>query len=136
MLTIQFNICSQALYSNINPILSLFRFKNEPIQLSNMLAYLLAGLFGSIMELSWKLQDLSLCRKIFEHWHFVQNFPPVPEMLSKIQSDPSPLGYSVFQMVLDICNFDLCYKIIEPCLCHCHCQWATGVLSKLFGGFL
>ena len=28
--------------------------------------------------------------------HYVQNFPLVPEMLSKIQSDPSLLGYSVF----------------------------------------
>ena len=33
---------------------------------------------------------------IFEHCHLVQNFPPVPEMLSKIQSDPFPLGYSDF----------------------------------------
>ena len=28
--------------------------------------------------------------------HLVQNFPWVPEMISKIQSDPSPLGYSIF----------------------------------------
>ena len=36
------------------------------------------------------------CSKIIEHCHLVQNFPPVPEMLLKIQSDTSPLGYSVF----------------------------------------
>ena len=47
------------------------------------------------MELSWKVRNLSLCRKIFEHSHFVQNFPPVPEMLSKIQTQPFPaLGYN------------------------------------------
>ena len=46
------------------------------------------------MELSWKIRNLSLCRKIFEHCHFVQNFPSVPEM--KIPSYPSPLGYGIF----------------------------------------
>ena len=30
---------------------------------------------------------MSLCRQIFEHCHFVQNFPPVPEMILKTQSD-------------------------------------------------
>ena len=33
-----------------------------------------------------------------KHWHFIQNFPLVPEMTSKIQSDPSPLGYGFFSL--------------------------------------
>ena len=37
-----------------------------------------------------------VCSKIMEHCHLVLNFPPVPEKLSKIQSDPFSLGYSVF----------------------------------------
>ena len=36
-----------------------------------------------------KLRNFSLSRKIFEECHFVQNFPPLPEKLSKIQSDLS-----------------------------------------------
>ena len=36
------------------------------------------------------------CRKIFDHWHYVQNFNPGDETLSKIQSDPSLLGYRRF----------------------------------------
>jgi len=48
------------------------------------------------MEWSWKIRNLSLCSIIIEHCHLVHNFPPVPEMISQIQSDPSPLGYSVF----------------------------------------
>ena len=59
---------------------------------------------------------LSLCRKIFEHYHYVQNFPPVPEMLSIIQSDPFHWATAFFQMVLEIHNLSLCSKIIE----HCH----------------
>ena len=64
---------------------------------------------------SWKIRNLSYCRKIFEHCHLVQNFPPVPEMLSKIQSDPYPLGYGIFffKWSWKIRNFSKCSKIIE-----------------------
>ena len=44
---------------------------------------------------------------------FGSELPPVPEMLSKIQSDLSPLGYSVFQMVLETHNVSLFRKIFE-----------------------
>ena len=75
-------------------------------------------LFGSIMELSWKIRNLSLCRKMFEHCNQVQNFPPVPEMLSKIQSDPSPLGYGIFFFIWSqkIRNLSLSRQIFK----HCH----------------
>ena len=56
--------------------------------------------------LGWKIRNLSLCRKILEHCHLVLNFLPVPEIVSKIQSDPFPLGYSVFQMVLENTQFE------------------------------
>ena len=60
-------------------------------------AKLQAGWFsyrlGPIMELSWKIRNLSLCSITFEHCHSVQNFTLVDEMLLKIQSDPSPLGH-------------------------------------------
>ena len=42
-----------------------------------------------------KIRSLSLCSKIIGLCHFEQNFPPVSEMISKIQSDPS-LGYGYF----------------------------------------
>ena len=46
-------------------------------------------------------------------------FLPGPEMISKIQSDPSPLGYNVFSNGLrKKCYFRLCSKIIV----HCHLQ--------------
>ena len=52
--------------------------------------------FGSFfLQMVLENSNLSLCRKIFEHCHFVQNFPPVPEMISKIQSDPLPLVYGI-----------------------------------------
>ena len=47
----------------------------------------------------------------------VQIFPPVPEMSSEIQSDPSPLGYGrFFNWSWKIRNLILCRKIFE----HCH----------------
>ena len=57
----------------------------------------------------FKKRNLGLCRKIFEHCHFVQNFPPVPEMISKMLSDPSPLGYGIFflNMALLIRNLNI-----------------------------
>ena len=36
---------------------------------------ILTGLFGPLMEWCWKIRNLSLCSKIFEHCHLVQNFP-------------------------------------------------------------
>ena len=48
------------------------------------------------MEWSWKIRNLSFHSKIFEHCHLVHNSPLVPEKISQIQSDPSPLGYRVF----------------------------------------
>ena len=42
------------------------------------------------------MRNLSICSKIIWNWHFAQNFPPVPEMISKIQSAPSSLGYGTF----------------------------------------
>ena len=39
--------------------------------------------------MSWKIRNLSLCRKIIEYCHFELNFPSVDELISKIQSDPS-----------------------------------------------
>ena len=41
------------------------------------------------------MHNLSLCRQIFEHCQIVQIFPPVPEMIKQIQSDPFPLGYGL-----------------------------------------
>ena len=73
----------------------------------------LAGSLGPIMEWSWKIRNLSLCSIIIEHCHLVHNFPPVPEMISQIQSDPSPLGYSVFNRILEIRS--LCGKIFLYC---------------------
>ena len=61
------------------------------------------------MEWSWKIHNLILCSKIFEHCHFVQNFPPFDEILSKIQSDPFPLVTGLFK---------------------------NGLAEKLFPGFL
>ena len=61
---------------------------------------------------TWKIRNLSLCSKLIEHCHLVQNFPPVPEMLLKIQSDPSPLGYSVFQVFLENTQFEFMEKNI------------------------
>ena len=56
------------------------------------LCYRLAGftyiLVCPIMKLFWKIRNLSFCRKIFEHCRFDLNFPLVPGMLSKIQSNP------------------------------------------------
>ena len=49
-----------------------------------MLAYWLTG------SLFWPHNGM-----VF-HWHLVQNFHPFPDILSKIQSDPFPLGYSDF----------------------------------------
>ena len=43
-----------------------------------------------------KYAILVYVEKIFEHCHFVQNFPPVPEMISHIQFDPFPVGYGVY----------------------------------------
>ena len=45
---------------------------------------------------SQKIRNLSLSSKIFGHCQLFPNFLLVPKMLSKIHSDPSPLGYSVF----------------------------------------
>ena len=47
------------------------------------------------LQLVLKICNLSLCRKIFKHCHFVQNFPPAPEMLSKIPSISSWVRESV-----------------------------------------
>ena len=46
-------------------------------------------------------------RKIFEHCHFVQNFFPVPEVISQVQSDPFTLGYGIFfkDYLADILNY-------------------------------
>ena len=52
------------------------------------------------------------CRKIFGHCHLVPNFLRF-QRCSKIQSDLSPLGYSVFQMVLETHNVSLFRKIFE-----------------------
>ena len=63
---------------------------------------------------SLKICNFNLCRKIFEHCHLVQNFPLVPEMLSKIQSDPSPLGYGVFfQLDLENMQFEFVAKYLN-----------------------
>ena len=37
---------------------------------------------------SLKIRNLCFCSKIFKYCHLVQNFPPVTDMLSKIQFDP------------------------------------------------
>ena len=95
----------------------------------------------------WRICNLSICRKIFEHCHLVHNFHPVPEMLSKIQSDPSPLGYSVFsnslgeyaiwvhvEKYLNIAIwfrisswFQRCYRKFNPTFLH----WATAFFQMV-----
>ena len=92
-------------------------------------------------------RNLSLSSKIFGHCHLVPNFPPVPEMLSKIQSDPSPLGYSVFsnglgkyaiwvyvEKYLNIAiwfrispQFQRCYRKFNPALFH----WPRAFLQMV-----
>ena len=57
---------------------------------------------------------LSSSSKMIEQCHLVQNFPPVPEILSKILFDPSPLDYSVFfKWSWKIRNLSLYSKRIE-----------------------
>ena len=55
--------------------------------------------------LHWAKDVFFKCLRIYAIWvfvannwilHFVQNFTPVDKMISKIQSDPSPLGYGIF----------------------------------------
>ena len=45
---------------------------------------------------SLKICNLSLCSKVIKPCHFIQNFTPADDKSSKIQSDPSPLGYGIF----------------------------------------
>ena len=89
-----------------------FRFRRNPYSLS---IGWMTGLFGPIMERSWKIFKQSLSRKIFENYHFVQHFLPVPEMISNIQYDPSPLGYVIFFFFKRPQNtqFELMQKIFE-----------------------
>ena len=54
--------------------------------------YWATAFFQKVLE----IRNLSLCSEIIGHCHFVHNFPPVPEMISKIQSDPSSLGKGIF----------------------------------------
>ena len=37
------------------------------------------------LQMVLEIRNLSLCIKIFEHCHFFQNLPPVPEMISKFK---------------------------------------------------
>ena len=52
-------------------------------------------------------------QQIIGHSLLVQNLTPVDEMLSKIQFNPSPMGYKRFFKCLS--NLSLCSKIIENC---------------------
>ena len=92
--TLQFGSRFQRRYRKFNPTLSI-------------------GL-QRFFKWSQKIRNLRLSSKIFGHCQLFPNFPPVPEMLSKIQSDPSPLGYGIFllQMVLGNTQFEFMEKNI------------------------
>jgi len=64
-----------------------------------------------------RLPSPGLCSNIIGH-SIVQNFQPVSEIISEIQSNPSPLGYGIFffKWSWKISNLSKCSKIIE----HCH----------------
>ena len=51
----------------------------------------------SIIEQSQEIRNLSLCRKIFEHCDFVQNIPPVPEMLTHCHCTHIHIPHRTFQ---------------------------------------
>ena len=65
------------------------------------IAKLLAGWLADLLiwpynRIVLKICNLSLCRKIFEHCHFIQTITLVDEMILKIQSKPSQFGYVIF----------------------------------------
>ena len=88
-----------------------FRLRNQRLKAGLLTGWLIWPHNG--------ISNLSLSSKIFGHWHLVPNFPPVQEMLSKIHSDPSPLGYIVLSNGLgkyadvQVRNLSWCRKIVE-----------------------
>ena len=67
------------------------------------------------MEWSWKIRNLSLYRKIFEHCHFVQNFPPGSDIENSNRPFSIRLRDFFLQLVLEICNLSLCIThFIKP----------------------
>ena len=56
---------------------------------------------------SWKIRNLSLCRKIFEHCHLVQNFPRFQGCYRKFnQTLRWATAFILLQMVLENTQFD------------------------------
>ena len=81
---------------------------------------LLGSLFcQSVMWVpSVRQSPLRLCSKIIGHCQFVQFFPSVPEMISKLKSQPFSIGLRDFfvKWSQKIRNLSLSRKIFE----HCH----------------
>ena len=79
-------------------------------------------------EINLKISNLSLCRKIFENCRFVQNFPPVPEIMSQTLTDPS-FGYGIF-VKKDLAEF-LKYFIlpVRQSVSPISCAYVSNVLS-------
>ena len=88
---------------------------------------------------------MSLCRKIFEHCHFVQSFPTVDETLSKIQSDKKQFEFNV-EKYFQHCHFVLKFIPGDKMILKIQSDsfhWATAFFyknslpdfEKLFHGF-
>jgi len=56
--------------------------------------------YGISLKMALENTKFEFIKKIFEHYHLIQNFPPVPEMISKIQSAHFPLDYSIFSKIV------------------------------------
>ena len=81
------------------------------------------------------------CSTIIEHCHLVQNFPPVPEIISQTQSDPSPffskgLGkYAIWVILAKLLNIAIWLKISPGCqICYrkFHPPFSIGLQRFLF----
>ena len=109
------------------------------------------GLWDCFLQMFLEITQFKIMENKFEQFYLVQNFPLSPEMSSKIQSDPSPLGYSLFSSnglrkytvylhtYLNIARlfkispwFQKWYRKFNPTLFH----WTTGFFQQLFIWFL
>ena len=68
------------------------RFQKLYRKLNQTLLHWATGFFS--LNMQKEICNLSLCRQIFDHGNFVQNFLLVPEMISNIQSKPYVEKYS------------------------------------------
>ena len=93
-------------------------------KLGYRLAHSLTGRLGPIMQWSRKIRNYSLCRKIFEHCHLIQNFPPVRYV---IKNSARPFSIWLQCFFLQMCNLSLCSKIIE----HCHFVQSCPPLQEM-----